>query len=77
MNEFIYGWTGGVIGTIISHPVDTIRINLQSSKIPQYTCRSLYKGILTPVFGIGLEKRLYLEHMTYLKSFRQETLSIS
>ena len=56
MNEFIYGWTGGVIGTIMSHPVDTIRINLQSSKIPQYTCRSLYKGVLTPVFGIGLEK---------------------
>ena len=56
MNEFIYGWTGGVIGTIISHPVDTIRINLQSSKAPKYTFRGLYKGILTPILGIGIEK---------------------
>ena len=56
MNEFIYGWVGGVIGTTISHPIDTIRINLQSSKAPKYTFRGLYKGILTPILGIGIEK---------------------
>ena len=46
INEFFYGCFGGVLGTIISHPIDTIRINLQSSKIPQYTFKNLYKGSL-------------------------------
>tara|TARA_Y100000590_G_scaffold438452_1_gene561277 strand:+ start:7289 stop:8020 length:732 start_codon:yes stop_codon:yes gene_type:complete len=58
MNEFLYGCFGGVVGTIISHPVDTIRINLQSSKKPKYDVRSLYKGILSPFIGIGLEKAI-------------------
>tara|TARA_B100000427_G_C15370647_1_gene534187 strand:- start:67 stop:777 length:711 start_codon:yes stop_codon:yes gene_type:complete len=58
MNEFMYGCVGGIFGTIVSHPIDTIRINLQSSKIPNYSFLSLYKGILTPVLGIGVEKAI-------------------
>ena len=52
----MYGCVGGMFGTIISHPIDTIRINLQSCKTPNYTFLSLYKGILTPILGIGIEK---------------------
>ena len=58
MNEFIYGCCGGIFGTIISHPVDTIRINLQSLKKPKYDIKSLYKGILSPLIGIGIEKAI-------------------
>ena len=55
MDEFIYGCFGGIFGTIISHPIDTIRINLQSLKQPKYDIKSLYKGILSPFIGIGIE----------------------
>ena len=58
MDEFIYGCFGGIFGTIISHPIDTIRINLQSLKQPKYDIKSLYKGILSPFIGIGIEKAI-------------------
>ena len=58
MDEFIYGCFGGIVGTIMSHPIDTIRINLQSLKKPQYDIRSLYKGIMSPIIGIGIEKAI-------------------
>ena len=56
MEEFLYGWCGGILGTIISHPVDTIRVNFQSGIRPHYSIRSLYKGIVAPLIGIGMEK---------------------
>jgi hypothetical protein len=48
MDEFIYGCCGGVFGTILSHPVDTIRINLQSKKIPKYKgcCLALTRAFI-------------------------------
>ena len=58
MDEFIYGCFGGIVGTFVSHPIDTIRINLQSLKKPQYDIRSLYKGIMSPIIGIGIEKAI-------------------
>ena len=89
MNEFIYGCGGGLFGTIISHPVDTIRINRQSFKKPQYDIKSLYKGITAPIIGIGIEKAIvfgtynltmnFLEKQKYLqnKSFNQFVSGIS
>ena len=68
INEFFYGCFGGVLGTIISHPIDTIRINLQSSKIPQYTFKNLYRGILPPLFGIGLEKAVVFGTYNMIKN---------
>ena len=69
MDEFIYGCCGGVFGTFLSHPVDTIRINLQSKRIPEYSCRALYKGILPPFFGIGLEKAVVFGTYNLLKDY--------
>jgi len=54
----MYGYVGGIIGTLMSHPIDTIRINKQSSMKPTYSLRSLYRGILTPIIGIGIEKAI-------------------
>lgn len=58
--EFVCGMIGGIIGTLFSHPVDTIKTRIQSS-----TCKTinqaiklgnLYRGVSTPIIGIGLEK---------------------
>lgn len=56
MNDFICGTVGGMFGTILSHPFDTARIMVQTKTPIQIS--NLYKGLLPPLFGIGLEKSL-------------------
>ena len=64
MNEFLYGSIGGMTGTILSHPFDTIRVNLQAKQQfpiisnPLNFCKFLYKGVSAPIFGITLEKTI-------------------
>ena len=54
--NFMYGWLAGVNAVIVSHPIDTIKSNIQEKKIIQYNFRSLYKGLSAPLLGVGLEK---------------------
>ena len=69
INEFIAGTFGGSIGTIISHPFDTLRINLQvNPKLSIFEItkniyksngiRGFYKGLSPPLLGISLEKSI-------------------
>jgi len=66
LNEFVAGCAGGVIGTFLSHPYDTIRILMQSREKHTFISairsldgvRGLYRGITPPLFGIGLEKSI-------------------
>ena len=53
MQDYISGCIGGMLGTLTSYPVDTLRVRLQS-KVK--TNKSLYSGMTSPMFGIGLEK---------------------
>ena len=32
-NDFIYGLYGGLVGTVISHPFDTIKTRIQSNTV--------------------------------------------
>lgn len=61
-NEFIYGLSGGIVGTFVSHPFDTIKTRIQSKKAINIKSAirmgSLYSGIMTPLTGIGFEKLL-------------------
>ena len=68
-NDFLYGTLGGMFGTFVSHPFDTIRINHQISqeKFISNTIKNifknngykgLYKGLTAPLFGISLEKSI-------------------
>jgi hypothetical protein len=41
--NFMYGWLAGINAVIVSHPIDTIKSNIQEKKIIQYNFRSLYK----------------------------------
>ena len=54
--NFMYGWLAGVNAVIVSHPIDTIKTNIQEKKVINYNFRSLYKGLSAPLVGVGLEK---------------------
>ena len=57
--EFVYGCSGGILGTILSHPFDTMRICLQTGGSVKSLCiKQLYNGIMPPLFGIALEKTI-------------------
>jgi len=55
-NSFLAGFCGGVIGTVLSHPIDTARILKQTAK--PIIFKNLYKGIYAPLIGVGLEKAM-------------------
>jgi len=61
-NDFIYGLIGGLTGTIISHPFDTIKTRIQSEIAinikSAIKMKKLYSGITPPLFGIMLEKSI-------------------
>jgi len=52
--NFLYGSFAGMSGIIVSHPFDTMKTNYQEGK--KILVRNLYKGILSPLIGVGLEK---------------------
>lgn len=59
-NEYIYGLIGGVVGTIFSHPPDTIKTRLQSVTAKTFKdalkMGNLYRGVSAPIVGIAFEK---------------------
>lgn len=61
-NEFLYGSIGGFIGTILSHPMDTVKTRIQSGYadtiISAIKSGKLYSGLAPPLVGIMLEKSI-------------------
>lgn len=61
-NDFVYGLCGGFIGTLTSHPFDTIKTRIQSQKVATimdgFKMGRLYSGITPPLIGIMLEKSI-------------------
>ena len=62
LNEFISGSLGGLVGTIISHPIDTIKTRIQLGTVKNIyeaiKMRNFYSGIRAPILGIPLEKSI-------------------
>lgn len=57
--NFVGGTVGGFIGTLTSHPFDTIKNRIQTNNpYSIYNIRDLYKGISVPLYGIALEKTI-------------------
>jgi hypothetical protein len=54
--SFAYGYLGGMMGIVASHPIDSLKTNIQAGKPIVY--RQLYRGIVPPLFGVGLEKAI-------------------
>jgi solute carrier family 25 carnitine/acylcarnitine transporter 20/29 len=56
--NFLYGWFAGVNAVIVSHPIDTIKTNIQEKKFINFNFRTLYKGLSAPLIGVGFEKAI-------------------
>ncbi len=71
-NYYIKGCISGMTGIILSHPVDSIKTHYQTQKNNnikfKYSVSNLYKGITSPLFGVGLEKALVFGTYNYVKN---------
>jgi Mitochondrial carrier protein len=56
--HFFYGAVSGSFGVAISHPIDTIKSNIQDSKRVSFNPRALYRGVLPAMSGVGFEKAI-------------------
>jgi len=56
--NFVNGWIAGVSAILVSHPIDTIKTNIQEKKLVDLKFKSLYRGLSAPLIGVGLEKAL-------------------
>jgi solute carrier family 25 carnitine/acylcarnitine transporter 20/29 len=60
-NYYIKGCISGMTGIILSHPVDSIKTFIQTnnnSKNFIFNIKNLYKGISSPLIGVGFEKAI-------------------
>lgn len=59
MDNFFNGAVSGMFGVLISHPIDTIKTNIQNgtkaSNI-KYNPKILYRGLFPALSGVGFEK---------------------
>lgn len=70
-NHYIKGAISGMFGILISHPVDTIKTHLQTHKSLntfQFKPIHLYRGIISPLLGVGLEKSLVFGTYNYCRN---------
>jgi len=79
MTDYFSGFIGGMTGTILSHPFDTIKSNIQTKKYSniiecskgiyqQQYFKGFYRGLLPPLCGMGFEKMLVFGIYNSLKS---------
>jgi hypothetical protein len=56
LRNFQFGLISGLNAIVVSHPIDTIKTNIQESKKINYNFKNLYRGLGAPLVGVGLEK---------------------
>jgi hypothetical protein len=70
LTHFANGAVSGMFGVVISHPIDTIKTNVQDKKPISCKPRHLYRGVGSALAGVGLEKAIvfgtYLNTKNYL-----------
>ncbi len=55
---FLKGAVSGATGLLLSHPIDTIKSNVQENKKIRWNIRYLFRGVWPPFFGMGMEKAI-------------------
>jgi solute carrier family 25 carnitine/acylcarnitine transporter 20/29 len=68
-NNYIKGCISGIFGIILSHPIDSIKTHFQTSKNTKftYTISNLYRGITSPLIGVGIEKAIVFGTYSYCR----------
>lgn len=73
-NDFVYGLCGGLVGTIVSHPFDTIKTRVQSNKVntikDAIMMKKLYSGLSAPLIGIMMEKSIVFGFYNKAKEYK-------
>jgi solute carrier family 25 carnitine/acylcarnitine transporter 20/29 len=68
-NYYVKGCISGMSGIILSHPIDTIKTHRQLNNIPfQYNIKNLYRGLSSPLIGVGIEKAIVFGSYNYMRS---------
>lgn len=69
-NYYIKGCIAGMSGIILSHPVDSIKTHYQTksnnTKPFEFTIKNLYRGITSPLIGVGIEKAIVFGTYNYI-----------
>ncbi len=76
-NYYIKGCFAGMSGIILSHPVDSIKTHFQTN-VPtkfNFTIKNLYRGITSPLIGVGFEKAIVFGTYNYCKNYTNIPLS--
>lgn len=68
-NNYIKGCISGIFGIILSHPIDSIKTHHQTKKGTRfnYSIANLYRGITSPLIGVGLEKAIVFGTYNYCR----------
>jgi solute carrier family 25 carnitine/acylcarnitine transporter 20/29 len=68
-NNYIKGCISGMFGIIISHPIDSIKTHYQTTKGTKfrYSITNLYRGITSPLIGVGIEKAIVFGTYNYCR----------
>ncbi len=68
-NNYVKGCISGMFGIILSHPIDSIKTHYQTSKCTKfnYSITNLYRGITSPLIGVGIEKAIVFGTYNYCR----------
>jgi Mitochondrial carrier protein len=77
--NLIAGFSGGVLGSLVAHPIDTIRVRYQTINYPsiletikdtykQGRFKGFYRGITFPLIGISFEKAIVFSSYNFFKT---------
>jgi solute carrier family 25 (mitochondrial carnitine/acylcarnitine transporter), member 20/29 len=58
IHHFLNGAISGAFGVALSHPIDTIKSNIQDNKRVSFNPRYLYRGLVPALSGVGFEKAI-------------------
>lgn len=78
-NHYVKGCISGMSGIILSHPVDSIKTHYQMNIKGKFTYnfKNLYRGITSPLVGVGLEKAIVFGTYNYLRNNQNLSIPVS
>ena len=79
-SHYVKGAISGMFGILISHPVDSIKTHMQTNKSFssfKFKPVNLYRGIISPLLGVGLEKSLVFGVYNYCHNNKNVNIPLS
>lgn len=78
-NNYINGCISGMCGIILSHPIDSIKTHIQTKNktLFKFNMSNMYRGIMAPLIGVGLEKALVFGTYNYCHNTLNANITLS